>query len=52
LSHDGWKDGSVSFRAPAGMRLARLDLSYRRAAGTTRIEGSIRLRNVALERVD
>jgi hypothetical protein len=52
LSHDGWKDGSVSYRTPAGMRLARLDLSYRRAAGTTRIEGSIRLRNVALERVD
>jgi len=38
--------------APPGMRLGRVDLSYRRAPGTTRIEGSIRLRNVTLGRVD
>ncbi len=52
LAHDDWNDGSVLFQTPAGMRLGRVDLSYRRAPGTTRIEGSIHLRNVALERVE
>lgn len=52
LAHGDWKDGSMLFRTPPGMRLGRVDLSYRRAPGTTRIEGSIRLRNVTLGRVD
>jgi hypothetical protein len=34
------------------MLLGRLALSYRRAPGKTRIEGSIRLRNVALGRAN
>ena len=42
---------AVSFRAPAGCRLARIALAYGRAPGTTRIEGSITLREAGLKRV-
>jgi tetratricopeptide (TPR) repeat protein len=52
LAHGGWRDGSVRFTTPAGMLLGRIVLSYRRAPGTTRTEGSIRLRNIALGRVN
>jgi tetratricopeptide (TPR) repeat protein len=52
LAHDGWTDGSVTFTTPETMRLARLDLSYRRAPGTSRIDGSVRLRRVSLERAE
>jgi len=48
LVHEGWGDGSVAFTTPAGMSLGRLVLSYRRAPGTTRIQGSVRLRSIAL----
>ena len=39
----------LSFETPAQCRLARLSLRYRRAPGTTRMEGFLVLRNVALE---
>jgi tetratricopeptide (TPR) repeat protein len=39
----------LSFAAPVECRLVRLSLSYRRAPGTTRMEGFLVLRNVALE---
>jgi hypothetical protein len=52
LSHQDWTIESVLFRTPPALRLARLDLSYRRRPGTVRIEGSVRLRNVTLERVN
>ncbi len=52
LSHEGWGDGSVVFTTPTGMRLGRLVLTYRRAPGTTRIQGSIRLRSIALGRAE
>ena len=52
LAHEDWADGLVFFTMPARMSLGRIVLNYRRAPGTTRIEGSIRLRNVALGRVD
>ena len=51
LSHQDWQTDSVLFQTPPPLRLARIDLSYRRTPGTVRIEGSIRLRNVTLERV-
>ena len=51
LSHDDWQTGSVFFHTPPALRLARIELSYRRTPGTVRIEGSVRLRNVTLERV-
>jgi hypothetical protein len=52
LTKEGWTNGSVFFTTPPGMLLGRLALSYRRAPGKTRIEGSIRLRNVALGRAN
>jgi hypothetical protein len=52
LANEDWADGSVFFTTPARMSLGRIVLNYRRAPGTTRIEGSIRLRNVALGRAD
>ena len=39
----------LSFETPAECRLVRLSLRYRRAPGTTRTEGFLVLRNVALE---
>jgi tetratricopeptide (TPR) repeat protein len=39
----------LSFETPARCRLVRLSLRYRRAPGTTRMEGFLVLRNVALE---
>jgi tetratricopeptide (TPR) repeat protein len=39
----------LSFETPAECRLLRLSLRYRRAPGTTRMEGFLVLRNVALE---
>jgi len=38
-----------SFQTPAECRLVRLSLRYRRTPGTTRMEGFLVLRNVALE---
>jgi hypothetical protein len=39
----------LAFRTPAGCRLVRLTLAYQRTPGTTRIEGTLILRNVALD---
>jgi len=39
----------LSFETPAECRLVRLSLRYRRAPGTTRMEGFLVLRNVTLE---
>jgi hypothetical protein len=39
----------LSFETPAECRLVRLSLSYRRSPGTTRMEGFLVLRNVALQ---
>jgi hypothetical protein len=39
----------LSFETPAECRLVRLSLRYRRSPGTTRMEGFLVLRNVALE---
>jgi tetratricopeptide (TPR) repeat protein len=52
LAHEGWSDGSVEFTTPAGMLVGRVVLSYRRAPGTTRTEGVIHLRSIALGRVN
>jgi len=38
--------GAVRFRTPAGCKLARLALEYRRTAGTTRIVGFVVLRGI------
>ena len=38
------------FTVPSGCRLVRINLEYRRALGTTRIEGSIILREAGLRR--
>jgi hypothetical protein len=43
-----WKRTAVEFLCPDGTRLARLALAYRRAPGTTRLEGTVWVRGVAL----
>ena len=52
LAHEGWREGAVEFTTPAGMLLGRVVLSYRRAPGTTRTEGSIGLRSISIGRVN
>lgn len=52
LSNEEWTDGAVVFRAPEGVRLMKVALSYQRALGTTRIEGSVRIRQVRLGAVN
>ena len=51
LSNDDWQPVTLLFETPPTLTLARLDLSYRRSPGTTRIEGAVRLRNFTLERI-
>ena len=53
IASDG-KGGTriLPFDTPSGCHLARLSLAYRRAPGTTRIEGKIVLRQVSLRRGD
>ena len=46
LSSEEETQRSVHFRTPNGCSLIRLALAYRRVSGTTRIEGSIVLRNL------
>lgn len=46
LSSEEEQPGAVSFRTPAGCRMARIALEYRRTAGTTRIAGFVVLRSV------
>jgi hypothetical protein len=48
LSSESEAQGRFRFITPAGCRLARLTLAYRRAPGTTRIEGFIILRDMEL----
>ena len=48
LWSEDWTQGEFSFATPDSIGAARLSLSYRRASGTTRIEGSIHLRAVSL----
>jgi hypothetical protein len=49
LSGEDWKQEEFDFTTPPDKGLARLALSYRRASGTTRIEGSVWLRTVSLD---
>jgi hypothetical protein len=49
LSSADWKLEEVHFTAPAG-GLVRLTLTCRRTAGATRIEGSLDLRGLSMER--
>jgi tetratricopeptide (TPR) repeat protein len=44
-------EGQLSFQTPAKCRLVRLALRYHRTSGTTRMEGYLVLRNVALKPV-
>jgi len=46
LSSEDLKADRLSFRMPPGLRLARIALEYRRAAGTTRAAGFVSLRQV------
>jgi len=48
LSSETEREDEIAFRTPAGVSLIRLALSYQRALGTTRIEGSLVLRKVRL----
>lgn len=49
LYGENWKQEEFDFTTPPDMGLGRLALSYRRALGTTRIEGSVWLRQVSLD---
>jgi hypothetical protein len=46
LSSEEEGRGAVRFRTPAGCRMARIVLEYRRALGTTRVAGFVVLRGV------
>jgi len=48
-SEDG-AQAKIRFTTPSGCRLVRIALAYRRALGTTRIEGAIILREAGLQR--
>ena len=48
LSSEQEQQGIVPFRTPAGCRLVRIALQYRRTPGTTRITGFVVLRGVDL----
>lgn len=48
LSSSTWAEESLLFSTPPGLESARLALCYRRALGTTRIEGVLCLENVNL----
>ena len=49
-AEDLWNRGELTFRAPKGVRLLRLELGYERAAGTSRFQGSFVLRSLDLRR--
>jgi hypothetical protein len=49
-SEDG-APAALDFTTPPGCRLVRIALQYRRAPGTTRIEGSVVLRRAGLKKV-
>lgn len=46
LASESHTAGRLTFRTPSGSQLARLALVYRRALGTTRVEGSITVQKV------
>ena len=48
LASESEREGQFPFRTPASTTLVRLTLAYRRALGTTRIEGFIDLRELRL----
>ena len=48
LASDEWRRQRLEFTTPAKLDLGRLVLFYQRASGTTRIEGTLWLRKVAL----
>ena len=50
LASENGARAAVDFVTPAGCRLIKIALSYRRAIGTTRIEGSIAVREAGLKR--
>jgi tetratricopeptide (TPR) repeat protein len=50
LASEDDAQAKIHFVAPAGCRLVRIALAYRRTPGTTRIEGSIVLREAGLQR--
>jgi hypothetical protein len=43
-----WGDGEARFTVPAGVSVVRLGLVSERASGSTRVRGTISLRNLAL----
>ncbi len=45
---DQWRRSGLAFQSPSQTRLVKVLLRYRRAAGTTRAEGSLALRDVEL----
>ncbi len=49
LASDAWKAARTAFAAGSRTRWVRLALAYRRMPGTTRIAGTLSLRNVTLE---
>jgi hypothetical protein len=51
LSSPRWKSDAALFTAPADGPLARLALRYQRTPGTPRLDGSVLLRRVELERM-
>jgi hypothetical protein len=51
LSSQDGAEGRLGLVVPAGCRLIRLVLAYQRAAGTTRIEGDVILRQVQLRQL-
>jgi hypothetical protein len=48
LASEEWTQGKLDFTTPPDAQAARLSLRYDRALGTTRIEGSVWLREVSL----
>jgi len=50
LASEDWSETSFRFTAPAGVNAARIALRYQRRPGTTRIEGTLRIRRVWMER--
>ena len=50
LSADEWTSATRTFTVPEGISMVRVSLVYERQPGTVRIEGSLRLKNVSLEK--
>jgi hypothetical protein len=52
LASDDWRTEAASFTAGTDTRWVWVTLGYQRMPGTTRIEGSLTLRNISLEEAD